>query len=387
MNHISELFYKLFSGKISSTELEELKEWTAQNDGRKKITDLLTDADELGREYRFRKMIDSVRAEEDMKRMIAKAEAPRRRKIILTTMTAAALIAGAFYLGMNPEKATVPDIGSELAIEKPAESETIKPGTTKALIHDSRGNAIALNASDTINRQSFFIRKNDVKTDVKAESLCLEVPRGSEFKIYLEDSTEVWLNSESTLRYPEMFGPEERRVEVTGEAYFSVRKDSRPFYVISGKQQIRVYGTTFNVKDYSDDDMAYTTLESGSIALSRSDSQSGEVFLSPGHQAVFDKEDSRLTMKVVKADVILGWRHGRFVFEGQKLSSIMRDLSRWYDFSYSFEDNDVAETIFHGSIPRYADFKTAIAIIENTGGIRFNISGTNVTITRDYTDE
>ena len=150
----------------------------------------------------------------------------------------------------------------------------------------------------------------------------------------LEDSTVVWLNSESTLSYPEVFRASERRVHVTGEAYFAVKPDdSRPFYVETDEQVVRVYGTAFNVRTYADDPCVCTTLEHGSIAISLAETPSGEVRFSPGHQARLNRQDSKLDMLiVVDPQVITGWRNGRFVFQNQPLSVIMRDLARWYDF-------------------------------------------------------
>ncbi|WP_305150667.1 DUF4974 domain-containing protein [uncultured Duncaniella sp.] len=87
-------------------------------------------------------------------------------------------------------------------------------------------------------------------------------------------------------------------------------------------------------------------------------------------------------MKIVKTEVITGWRHGRFVFEEQPLSNIMRDLSRWYDFEYEFADPNVGDIVFLGSIPRYADFKTAISILEKSGGIRFSLTDGRIVISK-----
>ncbi len=198
----------------------------------------------------------------------------------------------------------------------------------------------------------------------------------------LEDSTVVWLNSESTLSYPEVFSASERRVHVTGEAYFAVKPDaSRPFYVETDEQVVRVYGTAFNVRTYADDPCVCTTLEHGSIAISLAETPSGEVRLSPGHQARLNRQDSKLDMLVVDPQVITGWRNGRFVFQNQPLSVIMRDLARWYDFEYEFDDPDLQDIIFMGSIPRYSDFSVAKRILERSGGIELKASGSKIIIT------
>ena len=95
---------------------------------------------------------------------------------------------------------------------------------------------------------------------------------------------------------------------------------------------------------------------------------------------MFDRDNCRVDMRVVKPSVITGWRNGRFVFEEQNLESIMRDLSRWYDFEYEFADPRARDIVFLGSIPRYSDFTTAIAILEKCGGVTFSLSANKVVI-------
>ncbi|MDE7147162.1 MAG: FecR domain-containing protein, partial [Duncaniella sp.] len=214
-------------------------------------------------------------------------------------------------------------------------------------------------------------------------NLCLEVPRGGEFKIQLEDGTEVWLNSSSRLYYPKTFSGDVRKVRIEGEAYLAVATDSlRPFYVETDNQQIRVYGTEFNVRYYPDETEVYTTLERGKVSLSRLDEPDAELFLTPGHQAVFRTADQRVRVRPVNTDVVTSWRKGRFVFEHQTLMRIMQDLSRWYDFEYEFTDDSLRGEEFMGSIPRYSDFTTAIAILEKCGGIKFSVSDGKVIVSR-----
>lgn len=277
----------------------------------------------------------------------------------------------------NPDRmATVITPDSTLSIDE------IQPGTTRARLISTSGESINLTATDTSRVASVMLAAQNCPVTATPE-LCLDVPRGGEFKITLEDSTQVWLNSESTLRYPEVFSPTERRVQVTGEAYFVVaHDDSRPFYVDTKEQTVRVYGTTFNVRAYADDPYVCTTLEQGSVSISRRNHSSGEVMLSPGHQARLDRDGNNLNLRVVDPKVITGWRHGRFVFEEQPLAGIMRDLSRWYDFRYEFAEPELERIVFMGSIPRYADFATAISIIEKSGGLRFTTEGDKVVISR-----
>ena len=173
-------------------------------------------------------------------------------------------------------------------------------------------------------------------------------------------------------------------MELIGEAYFEVAHQSdRPFTVETSGQKVTVYGTEFNIRSYPEEKSVYTTLSNGSIGLSRLDGTGGEIRLSPGKQAVFDKKTSSAKVRQVDIERVTGWRHGRFVFEEQSLLQIMTDLSRWYDFEFEFADQEAAETIFMGSIPRYCNFKTAIAILEKSGGLIFSVKNNKVIISKE----
>ena len=324
----------------------------------------------------------------DMQKRI-NAQNLNSKKIQWRNMAVAASVAILICLGVTKLWNKTGDISSEdnySITEMTAHSE-IKPGETKAIFRTAEGEEVELGADDHINRKALSAVNAKSQLLAKNEKvqpkLCLNVPRGGEFKVVLEDGTEVWLNSESELIYPESFSDNERRVAVRGEAYFKVAKEEeRPFYVETEGQLVRVYGTEFNIRSYNEDKEVYTTLVSGSIALSKADGKSGRLMLTPGHQAQFSKEEEETSVRPVNTDVVTSWRHGRFVFEEQRLEQIMTELSRWYSFEYSFEDESLRDIIFMGSIPRYSDFDTSLAILEKSGGILINVQGTNVLISK-----
>ena len=102
--------------------------------------------------------------------------------------------------------------------------------------------------------------------------------------------------------------------------------------------------------------------------------------LRPGHQAVFDKLDVSSSIRTVDTNVVTSWRNGKFVFENQSLEQIMITLSRWYDFSFEFQDVRLRNTIFMGSVPRYGEFSDILSILEKSGGIRFTQQGKTILI-------
>lgn len=379
-------------GRLSEEEKAELESWADSSQERRDLLRRLSDPAYVSRQLARRSLVSTQRPMHDMQRRIA----AMRPRILWRVLSIAAVVAGvlllaATYYIYGGHDMSLPGTESALiAKEEGSEAsislDEIHPGTTHARLTTDAGGgaAVELGAVDTARIVNRIISQNRAdESDDRVAKLCLDVPRGNEFKIVLEDSTEVWLNSESTLRYPETFGPKERRVEVSGEAYFAVRHDAeRPFIVDTREQSIKVYGTTFNVRAYDDDPIVYTTLESGTISITKRGSHSGEVILRPGHQALFSRDIEKLHLRMVDPKVITGWRHGRFVFEEQMLSGIMRDLSRWYNFEYEFAHPSLENIVFMGSIPRYADFVTAIAVIEESGGLRFKTEGRKVIIDR-----
>lgn len=377
---ITELIYKSILGTLDGEGRRRLDAWLGEDPENLRLLRQLSDPEFLAGERRHRRSIDTSRPAADMQHRI---NAMRRRKY-LKRAGAAAAVAVAIW-GISMLFRTSPDLGTEVqgtvaAVTESGNDSTFEPGSIRATLSTSDGKSIALDSHDSGSATDQIITVRN-ESPAEPEQISIEVPRGGEFKIVLEDSTEVWLNCESTLRYPELFAENERRVQVTGEAYFKVRKDpSRPFYVESEGQVVRVYGTSFNIKAYPDEELTYTTLETGTISLRKATGEGGELFLSPGHQAMLDHESLAVDMKVVNPSMIASWRNGRFVFEEQPLKAIMHDLSRWYDFTYEFEDEALRNVVFLGSIPRYADFKTAISIIEKSGGLTFRIEGSHVTI-------
>lgn len=379
------LIYKRITGTIRTEESAELEAWrkaTPENDA---VYRKLTDIRFLEHEYRRLHIIDPTRPLEDMKARIRKASHPKRRRnrivMLLTVTSIAAMLCFGYFVNIHPSHEEVP-----LTIARQLEAANITIGKTQAILTLDDGTEI--NLDDDSLRNIHLIAQQQAQEkpadDLKTRINKLTTPRGGEFKITLEDSTEVWLNAESQLVYPENFNNGERRVTVTGEAYFKVAKDSlRPFYVKSGDMTVRVYGTEFNINAYTEENRIYTTLVSGSIALQPHDGSKAELVLTPGHQAIFLKNDRSTSIRSIDTRTVTGWHKGRFIFEEQNLEQIMRALSRWYNFDYEFEDTSLANIVFKGSAPRYADLSEALSILEKSGGIGFRVQNEKIIITNN----
>ncbi|MGV3762019.1 FecR family protein [Parapedobacter sp.] len=164
----------------------------------------------------------------------------------------------------------------------------------------------------------------------------LQTPRGGQYHLVLPDGTHVWLNAASTLTYAISGTARERLVQLDGEAYFEVARDSdRPFRVTSRGQVVEVLGTHFNVNSYPDEPLVRTTLVEGEVKVNGSNDQRA-VVLAPGEQALWAEGD-QLTVRKVDVAQAVAWKDGKFNFNHSDVATVMRELSRWYDVDVVFE--------------------------------------------------
>jgi transmembrane sensor len=172
-------------------------------------------------------------------------------------------------------------------------------------------------------------------------------PRGRQFSLLLPDGSRVWLNAASSLRFPTAFAGKERRVELTGEAYFEIAKDkSRPFIVQTDNTETEVLGTSFNISAYRDEDAVDATLIEGRI---RTGSQAEQVTLIPGEQA---KMGAKVAVNhQANVEQAIAWKNGAFNFESMGLKEVMRQLARWYDLDVVYEPG-VKDFKFGGEMSR-----------------------------------
>jgi ferric-dicitrate binding protein FerR (iron transport regulator) len=202
------------------------------------------------------------------------------------------------------------------------------------------------------------------------------VPRGGEFFLTLPDGTRVWLNSESTIVYPNRFDAGERRIRMEGEAYFDVVKNGeQPFVVEAGGARIDVTGTRFNVAAYGD--MVETTLAEGGVRMTAGGSV---VELRPDMQAVYVAGGDAIAVRSVDAAAYGAWKEGLLEFRDLPLSEITARLGRWYDVDFSFERSEVADMRFTGAFKREDSIVSILDVIKNTKSVGYSIDGNTITL-------
>ena len=206
----------------------------------------------------------------------------------------------------------------------------------------------------------------------------ISVAYGDKKHFLLPDSSEIWLNAGTAIKYPEKFSKAQRLVYLDGEAYFSVRKDAaKPFIVETSQLSVKVLGTQFNVQAYPDDNKIETTLCEGSVNVT--DGELG-VTLTPSQQAVYSKVTQALTTRKVDVRLYTAWKEGLFVFENKPLEEIMNTLSRWYNINVFYSNQAVKLYHFTGDLERYGDFRKTLNMIEKSTAIRFVINGNNIMV-------
>ena len=169
------------------------------------------------------------------------------------------------------------------------------------------------------------------------EYLKKETHNGQHLTFHLEDGTEVTLNSNSSLEFPESFSDSSRVVTLTGEAFFDVSKDTkRPFTVYSGSVATTALGTSFNIEHFPADPDISVSLVTGAVQVNLSESKE-ELILKPGCQLVFQKENNEHVIQPFDPLLATGWKDGIIYFESSGIDEIVNRLSVWYDVEIRVE--------------------------------------------------
>jgi len=256
---------------------------------------------------------------------------------------------------------------------------TLADGSQVALDNKGRSKVIQQSGAIISNTEEGLLVYNSAKTSNDVLTFnTISIPRGGKYDVILSDGTKVWLNASSTLRFPTSFSGNERKVFVTGEAYFEVAKNaSMPFKVEANGTTIRVLGTHFNVMAYEDEAATRTTLLEGSVEIVN---KSIKTILKPGNQASVDRATGVISVSRVNTAQSVAWKDGKFVFDDDGIETIMRKLSRWYDVDVAYNTGNLSEKVFTGTVSRYENIAEVLRMLELTGTIHFKVTGRRITV-------
>jgi hypothetical protein len=255
---------------------------------------------------------------------------------------------------------------------------------SKIVLDDEKSGKIAKQSNVVISKNAqgkvvYKIISGEAKNNDVLAYNSIQTPRGGQYQVQLPDGTQVWLNAASSLKYPVHFAKTERRVELTGEAYFEVVHNANvPFKVISNNQEIKVLGTHFDVKAYSDDDAVSTTLLQGSVLIHNLAMNKSQLLI-PGQQANLTQTSMQVSQ--VNTKQVISWKKGYFLFANMDIRNIMKLLSRWYDVDVHYQDIDQRET-FGGTFSEHSDLKQILQNLQQLGHVHFRMEGHKVIVNK-----
>lgn len=371
-----------WAGKLSEPEKKELDNWLAQSEKHRIYFQKWCDDE---RQNELLSKIGCYDPGEGWQQVVRKRNMRRNRRWWLVAAASVAILFGGLAVYRY----------SKIPVSLPLASEetSIYPGKRMARLITPSGETVLLDTLRQTDTQQMKLHNDQGRVVIQAACgdangdqpvyHCLEVPRGGEFSFLLPDSTTVFLNAESRLRFPDRFVPgSERIVYLSGEAYFDVKRDPRsPFLVCLEHSAVKATGTSFNVKAYPDDTNEATTLISGTVSMGIGTTEQW-IVLKPGEQGYYDATRKTLLQQTVDVNYYTAWKDGVFAFYRQPLEEVMKTLGCWYLFDTHYQNEALKSILYTGKINRHASIREVLHTFELMDELTFDIKGKEVIVRR-----
>lgn len=403
-DYLAALLLKQLRQEITAEELEYLERWKAAHPSNAQVYDRVNDSEKLLADLTSMKQVDM----EGWWQKISANITPIRRTVPFYrrwyTYAAAAvvlIVAGAItWQNWQPKK--MPHVVTGTYV--PAIVD-VQPGGNKATLTLSNGNVINLSDANSgklaqegnVNVVKLkegeirYERAGDLNIQEGVVWNTLSTPRGGQYSLVLPDGSKVWLNAASSIKYPAQFSKTERRVTITGEAYFDVVPSTQkvPFIVDiqsvsgTGLAEVEVLGTSFDIMAYDDEADIKTTLLRGKVKLSAAGESNEYKLLAPGqqaqmpHMAINGKELIKV-VDVEDAEEAMNWRNGLVSLQNADIKTIMRMISRWYKIEVGYQGQTPNYT-FTGTLPLKENLSAVIKVLE-FNGMHFKMEPNKITI-------
>lgn len=375
---IPSLLSKVLLGTLSEEEAYVLRQWREESSENERLYESVMNAEYMVQKSREVANVDIVNGYMNVVQKRKRNARVRRihRIVSIAAGVVLPLLAVVLWYGTR-QKSDVPEQVASVIRHGEVKAELVLADGTTRILSSGVTDSLFVQQGASIVVQDQGVSYQGDSSVVEERYNTLRVPRGGEYSITLSDGTIVYLNAESELRYPVKFVGEDRRVYLSGEAYFDVVHDkAHPFVVDVKNSTVRVLGTSFDVRAYADEDEVLTTLVQGSVRFSAGKES---VILEPGEQVVLDKS-GRLETREVDTYLYTAWKDGVFAFKRQRLEEIMKVVARWYDVNVFWENVSQKEVTFTGKMKRYDDFSKVVEMLEMTGNTEFMIKENNIFI-------
>lgn len=379
-DYIVELIIKRVKGRLTEEDSRAIEEWAGESKERRELVEEFSHLSGVTENIRLFGSFDTRKGWKKFRdKCFGRYLSNRIRYLKIAVIFFMCLGAGFcfFYEG-----------GENKANEKALSMAAIKPGMNQAVLILDNGMEICLNETTqdipVLPGGSWKVEEKgklryDSSGNEFGEYHVLRVPQGGEYTIILEDGSQIQLNSESELKYPVHFSRHQRKVLLSGQAYFKVAADGRrPFVVETAKMSVQVFGTSFDVMAYPEEDSFYTTLVEGNIEVCGKDVGAEPLKVKPGWRVAC--QGGECTMTEVDVYLYTAWIQGRFVFQSEELEQVLRKLTRWYNVEFMVRDEAIRRKRFTGSVARYGDITQILAMLELTTNIRFAVAGDKILV-------
>lgn len=389
---LEDLMTLYFAQRISEAEQDEL--WGYVNDPfyQQQVKDLIPDSTMLDLsegvldERRADAILGLIFAEGDKQQEPAKLRVLSRsiwKRISVAAAVAAVLCVGTWWYYSVP--------GVDLNETEQYVALDIPAGTEGATLRLANGRTIALGSTangEIASEAGIMVEKGkdgeliyrvaETEDDTQHPHV-LATDKGQTYRVLLPDGSKVWLNALSELTYrPKLIESGKRIVQLKGEAYFEIAKDSEhPFVVRSRNQEVQVLGTHFNVNAYQDEPFVATTLLEGAIRLHTDGAQR---LLQPGQQAL--NKDGQVQVRKANLENSIDWKDGDFAFQQVDFRTALRKIERWYDVEMIYDESLPKDLEAGGWISRKKNLSSVLRFIESTQMVRFKVEGRKVYVTR-----
>lgn len=383
----ADLIFRYLQDELNDKERAMVEHWMALDEDNRELVEGFRNSEAVEEELALLSSSEKSKAWERIADLagneprVVRLRKRRRFSLSVAALALVCLAGGALFWLTSGNKA-----GKETA--QAEKKDSISPaGTGKTTLTLSDGSVIALNEvsdgalfEDSTARlvksggQLVYQDKAGNSGQLAAYNT-ISTAVGGMYRVVLPDKSKVWLNAASSLRYPTAFHDSIRLVELNGEAYFEVAKNSsQPFVVSAGGTKVEVVGTHFNIMAYRDEKETRTTLLEGAVIVS---DHTGKKLMKPGQQAI---TNNGIRLVNTDAEAAVAWRQGLFHFENAGIGLVMRQLARWYDIEVAYEKGGTPEIHFTGIISRHTSLPEAIEMVNVSGDLQLEIQGRKVIV-------
>ncbi|MEO6520121.1 MAG: FecR domain-containing protein [Mucilaginibacter sp.] len=388
------LILKQLKGELSVTEEIKLNAWLKESPENMHLLEKLQDERLVQTDLDFFSAIDQKDAWQNIVLRGQKTSFANQVYLLIQKWKYAAVLlmalaAGGVWYKLKP----ITVLNPQTAVTKKSRFKNdVPPGSEKAKLILADGSVMNVNGQSSGMVKTYgnlkIISEHGLLTYKSVAGIqqvsnhqfnTITTPKGGKYKVELPDGSLVWLNSESSLKFPVAFSKHERRVYLTGEGYFEVAKDKhKPFKVFANNSIVQVLGTHFNVEAYKNEGAEKTTLLEGSVKIFN---KQHSKLIVPGQQASIMANSKNIRINTIDVKEIVAWKDDLFVFDSEGIESVMREVARWYNVDVEYKD-PIPQIHFSGSISRSNNISQILNMLELTGGVHFSIDGRKVTVTK-----